>query len=114
MDHKNLIRSFENKLILLRKYFIKTAFFVYVFANNESGVDFDATMERLLFLKKNGCRPYLMRHENIKKDKLFIKLARWVNQQHLFAGKTWEQFLEYDEHYNNKININNKKQLKIF
>jgi hypothetical protein len=57
------------------------------------------TMERLEYLKAHNQRPYLMRHETVKKEKDYIKLARWVNQPHLFMAKTWDEFLKYEKEY---------------
>lgn len=97
LDHVNLIGKFDEKLTILRKYMPKTAFFVYVYVCKD--YSWEDTMQRLEYLKEKGCRPYLMRDENVNKDKSYIKLARWVNQQHLFVGKTWQQFLEYEKTY---------------
>ena len=63
---------------------------VYVIAGFEP---FDAIMEKLLFLKKIGHRVYLMRHESVHFEKRYIELARWTNQQSMFAKKTFDEFL---------------------
>lgn len=96
LDHKNLINSFRDKLKLLRKYYPKHPFIVYVFAEEKNGTDWDDTMQRLEFLKESGCRPYLMRHESIKAQKKWITLSRWVNQHAIFMAMTYDQWIKYN------------------
>lgn len=112
LDNERLIPQFKDKLRLLRQYYPKKAFFVYVFGENRKGTDWDSAMKRIEFLKGEDCRPYLMRHDSIKADKEWIRLARWVNQPSLLMGMTYPQFLEADRNYGNEIT--DKNQLKLF
>ena len=43
-----------------------------------------------------------MRDENVRKDKRYILLAKWVNQQHLFQNYTFDEFLKYRKEYNKR------------
>jgi len=70
---------------------------LYVFAGPKTS--FDDALSRLNILRELKARPYLMRHEDVKGDRKYISLARWANQRHLFAAKTWEEFLEYEKKY---------------
>lgn len=97
LDYVRLIDIFNNKLKILERYSNHWYFFVYVYVCKD--YSWEDTMERLLFLKKNKCRPYLMRDENVIKDKEYIRLARWVNQQHLFQNYTWDEFVKYEKEY---------------
>lgn len=54
----------------------------------------DVILLKLLRIKEIGHNAYIMRLDNVRKNKTYISLARWVNQAHLFKKLTWEQFKE--------------------
>jgi len=61
-------------------------------------VGFNTTIQedlgRLNFLREHNQNAYVQRY---KRDRLYIPLARWANQHHIFHGMTWEQFLDLPE-----------------
>jgi hypothetical protein len=92
LDNSSYMKLFEEKLKLLRKYWISNRFFVYVFAGEGKGEDYDSCLQRLELLKKYKVKPYLMRHENIKKRTEFIKLAQWCNMTQYFFSCDISEF----------------------
>jgi len=100
LDHISNIDLFEKKLNILRRH--KPCWpFVYVLAGFNS--TYEDTVERLIFLKKMKCRPYLMRHENIKGQRIYNELAQWVNQNAFFQKYTYEQYKIARNKYTKKI-----------
>lgn len=95
LDYNHLIPVFKSKLEMLRKRIPNIYPFVYVLAGYKTS--FEEDMERLLFLKSENCRPYLMRHQDIAGDKEYIKLAQWVNQTHIFAKYSFQDFKRFDK-----------------
>lgn len=71
--------------LMKRVYGKKWRGFWYVYTDG----NFDDVMERLLILKENGQKAYLMRDIKCKKRKDMIKLAQWVNG-------IYGQFFSYD------------------
>ncbi len=63
--------------------------------------NFDEVLIKFHRLRKIGHNGYVMRHENFYKDKRYIKLARWVNQHHIFHPFTFKEFVERDKQYHN-------------
>lgn len=64
--------------------------------------DLQSAVDRAELLRRYDCLPYLMRHENYLRSpqkKLYISLARWCNQPHLFLKKTLSEFLVMDARY---------------
>jgi len=92
LDNSAFIKQFEEKLKLLRKYWANNRFFVYVFAGTGKGEDYESCLQRLELLKKYKVKPYLMRHESIKKRPEFIKLAQWCNMTQYFFSCTIDEF----------------------
>jgi len=69
--------------------------------------NFEEVVNKFHLLRKIGHNGYAMRHENFYKDKRYIKLARWVNQHHIFHPFTFKEFIERDKQYHNDfIKIN--------
>ncbi|MBU2639083.1 MAG: radical SAM protein [Nanoarchaeota archaeon] len=90
----------KDKLIIKRNLKIwrkyagdwKTKFYVLV--------GFDTTLkedlERVSFLKRNKCLPYVMRHSNCYSSKnkpFYTDLAAWCNQPGLFKNLSFKEFL---------------------
>lgn len=94
LDDVGMISMFGRKLKILRKHLPNKYFFVYVLSGYNS--TFEEDLERLEFLKKEKCRPYLMRHEKVNGNKKYIELARWVNQPYLFAKYSFAEFKKLD------------------
>lgn len=80
-------------------------------------VGFDTTPQEDLFrlnlLRDLGQRAYVQRYETHFSEPFYIGLSRWVNQPHLFAGMTWQQFLDYPrpDHQRLKELIEKEKSL---
>lgn len=116
LDYPQLIPIFDKKLSILRKYMPTKHFFVYVLVGFNTTWDED--MERLLFLKENKCRPYLMRHENTSKEDKYIRLANWVNTMNTFYSYTFDEFLKHfkkisskKQYYENLAKHNQEEKL---
>jgi hypothetical protein len=98
IDNSAFIKQFEEKIKLLLKHYytnkglLQTCFFVYVFAGIGKGEDFDSCLQRLELLKKYRIKPYLMRHESIKLQPEFIKLAQWCNFPAMFFSCSFNEF----------------------
>lgn len=57
--------------------------------------DLQSVFQRIELLKKYSCLPYLMRHKNYLMSpyrKLYVELARYCNQPHLFLKLSFEEF----------------------
>jgi hypothetical protein len=93
LDFPAMIPKFAETLELIKR--VERTPFVYVFADG----DWNGTMERLEFLRLNGCKAYLMCDEKIKLiednevKRDWVILAEWCNNPrgHFFSH-TWEQF----------------------
>jgi hypothetical protein len=55
---------------------------------------FEQDLERCEKIKEIGHNAYCMRHENVRGDKKYIQLARWVNQHHIFQSMSFNDFLK--------------------
>jgi radical SAM superfamily enzyme YgiQ (UPF0313 family) len=98
-DHPNSQPTVEKAISLLKKNGINRCNW-YVL------VGFDTTIEedlyRLNYLREQNQVVYVQRY---KHDDIYIPIARWANQHHIFRGMTWEQFLAHPL---------NKKYAKMF
>lgn len=94
----------------------KTKFFVLV--------GFDTTLEqdleRVYFLKKHRCLPYIMRHSNCYLSfhrPFYTDLAAWCNQPGLFKNLSFKEFLKRrhstKKRYMETINIIKRNKLNI-
>jgi len=77
-------------------------------------------MERVYFLKKNKCLPYIMRHTNCYTSPLkafYTDLASWCNQPGLFKNMSFKEFIckrhVTEEREMETRNIINENMLKI-
>ena len=66
--------------------------------------DLQSVLDRAELLKRYGCLPYVMRHENYKLappplPKLYTLLTRWANQPHMFLKKTFAEYVGYEAQY---------------
>jgi hypothetical protein len=60
---------------------------------------FENDLKKFEIIRKIGHNGYAMRYETVTKDKKYIKLARWVNQHHIFQSFTFKEFIERDKKY---------------
>ena len=85
--------KYEKKVLeaidLLRKHGINGASW-YVLVGFDSTIRED--LYRLNLLKKLGQRCYVQRY-NCCKEKIYIPMARWANQFHIFMGMSFKQFI---------------------
>ena len=88
LDHPALIPVFKKKLDLMKKYISVNRLFTYVLVGFDTSWEED--MERLLFLKKEGCNPYIMRYGSMGKE--YKDLTAWVNQPQCFHKMTFAEF----------------------
>ena len=98
-DHPSYVKTVEKAINILKEQGIKRSQW-YVL------VGFDTTFEedlfRLDFLRDLGQVVYVMRYS---RERIYIPLARWANQAHIFRAMDWKSFLEHKE---------NKRYRKLF
>lgn len=111
LDYPSLINIFSKKLEILKKYISLKQVIVYVLVGFDTSWDQD--MRRLLFIKKSGCRPYLMRHENLKGNRKYNVLASWTNQRRFFITKTFEEYEKLYKNRNKKIIPKSQYEISI-
>ena len=64
--------------------------------------DLQSVLDRAELLKRYGCLPYVMRHENFKQSphrKLYNRLTDWANQPRMFLKKTFAEYVGYEAQY---------------
>jgi hypothetical protein len=86
-DSDDLSPARIKKIAEMFEWFGKCQF--YVLAGH---LPFEITMKKLEILKGNGHNGYLMRLENVMKDRLYITLAQWVNQKWTFHKYSFKEF----------------------
>ncbi|MEN7981990.1 MAG: hypothetical protein ABFQ65_00915 [Nanoarchaeota archaeon] len=94
-DNPDDREKIEAKMKLWKKYVgdWKTKFYVLVGFNSELKDDLD----RVYFLKKNKCLPYIMRHTKCYDSEFkpfYTDLASWCNQPGLFKNMPFKIFIE--------------------
>lgn len=91
-DHPSYLPTVKRAIQLLKDFGINRSNW-YVL------VGFDTTpaqdLERLNYLRDMGQRAYVQRYRTHFNEPFYVGLARWVNQPNLFAGMTWQEFLDY-------------------
>jgi len=90
LDSVDLIPIFQEKLELLRRYKVRKAPLVYLLTGYDSSWEED--MVRVNFLVEQGCRPYVMLHENVKAEQQYKIMAEWVNQFWPVKSMGFEEF----------------------
>lgn len=108
-DDWNYKKIVEDKIKLLywRKDW-QLKFFVYI----HPAMLISESVKRIMWLKKNKCLPYIMRDISCWKSNysnLFIDLAAYCNQVHLFKKMEFSEFLE--KRLKNKDRITQSKRL---
>lgn len=94
----------------------RTKFFVLIGYNTTLKQDLD----RVYFLRKNKCLPYIMRHDKCYKSSsrpFYTDLASWCNQPGIFKNMTFNKFISERhatvERKEETIRIIEKNKLKI-
>ena len=95
LDDARYIGMFEKRMPMVKRH-IQTPwrmkFYVYVNAD----MDPMETVERVEWLKRHECLPYIMRDRNIygsEHEKFYTDIASWCNQPGLFKKMDFEEFL---------------------
>ena len=94
----------HSKLKMIRRYTgVRTIkFYVLVAFESTDSVDIENAFRRIELLMQFQCLPYLMRYQN-KNDTpwrrsphsgMYIAMARWCNQPHIFKKMSFRQFCE--------------------
>lgn len=92
-DHINYENSVLRAIEILRKNGINRSFW-YVLVGFDSTIKED--LYRLNLLKELRQNAYVQRY-NYCQDQIYVPLAKWANQQRVFRGMTFEQYLNHPE-----------------
>lgn len=85
-------KSVEKAIRLMRDGGINRCIW-YVLVGYDTTPEEDLT--RLNYLRRMNQRAFLQRYETHFNEPFYTALADWVNQRHLFATKTFREFLDY-------------------
>jgi len=100
-DHIKDSGLIEEKLGIWRKYNTKrTKLYLLCAYESQGATDIENIFKRLKILKKYNCLPYLMRYESYKNSEfqaMYIAIARWCNQPHVFDKMSFRQFCAYNQ-----------------
>ena len=98
----------EKKLQMLRRHTQKQfMFYVLVGFESQDEKDIENAFVRIQLLMKYGCIPYIMRYEAYKNSpyrSLYVTLARWCNQPHLFKKMSFRQFCQLNQQHHKTKN----------
>ena len=100
VKYKNTIKD-KLKILSWRKDF-QFKFFVYI----NPSMKLEETVQRIEWLKKNKCLPYIMRDItcwNSQYNNFYIDIAAYCNQPNLFKKLTFEDFLNKRHTNTNRI-----------
>jgi len=104
-SYKKIIEE-KLKLLQWRKPY-QLKFFIYI----NPKMQLNETLERIVWLKKNKCLPYIMRDitcwDNEYSD-FFVDLAAYCNQPNIFKKMTFEIFLNKRHQNTDRINESTK------
>lgn len=90
LDTPALIPLFREKLKLLRQFKVRKDPLIYVLVGFDTSWEQD--MERIEFLVAEGCRPYIMKHDNVKNQQRYTILQEWCNQFWPVQSMSFEDF----------------------
>lgn len=90
-DYPSYLPTVEKAITLLQKNKINRCNW-YVLVGFNTTIKED--LFRLNYLRDRYQNAYVQRY---KKEPIYIPLARWANQHHIFRGMTWEQFIDRPE-----------------
>lgn len=90
-DHPSYQASVEKAITLLREAGINRGiWYVLVGYNTTPKQD----LERLNYLRDTGQRAFVQRFRSHYSEPFYMAVSEWANQRHLFATKTWDEFLD--------------------
>lgn len=84
-QEKSVIRAIE----LMKRHGTIASFWYVLVGFNST---FEEDLYRAKLLQKHKQKAFIQRY-NYTKERMYIPLARWVNQHRVFAKVTWEDFL---------------------
>jgi len=90
-DHPAYLKGVDKAIDLLQAEGINRCNWYVLVSYNTT---FQEDLVRLNHLRERNQNAFVQRY---KRDKLYIPLARWANQHHIFHGMTWDQFLDLPE-----------------
>lgn len=88
-DHPSYLKNVDKAINLLQSEGIKRSNWYVLVGFNTT---FQEDLDRLNYLKSMGQNAYVQR---FKREDIYIPLAEWANQHHIFHAMTWEQFLDH-------------------
>jgi len=90
-DHPAYLSSVNRAITLLQKNKINRCMWYVLVGFNTT---FQEDLQRVQYLRSRNQNGYIMRY---KKERIYIPLAKWVNQPWLFRKMTWKQFMSRPE-----------------
>jgi len=90
-DHPAYLSSVNRAITLLQKNKINRCMWYVLVGFNTT---FQEDLQRVQYLRSRNQNGYIMRY---KKERIYIPLAKWVNQPWIFRGMTWKQFMNRPE-----------------
>lgn len=93
-DYPSYLKSVDRAIDLLQNEGINRCIWYVLVGFNTT---FQEDLDRLNHLRERNQNAYVQRY---KRDRMYIPLARWANQHHIFRGMTWEQFISRPENKN--------------
>ena len=106
-DHPAYKSTVSKAITLLRKNKINRCQWYVLIGFNTT---FQEHLERLKYLKRRNQNAYVQRY-NYTKDPIYIPLAQWANQNHIFHGMTWEQFIDHPKNKKSKKRLQERNCL---
>lgn len=94
-DQPEYLTTVERALKLLKQGGINRCNWLVLVGFNTT---FQEDLDRLHFLKENNQNAYVQRYETCYSRPEYIRLARWVNQHHIFQAMTFNQFKAIGKH----------------
>ena len=115
-DDKRQEKIITEKMNIAKRYIgndCKLRFFIYCHPDMDIKND---VYYRIMWCRKNKVIPYLMRHISCwdsKNRKLYIDLASWCNQPHIFRKMDFEEFI-IRRHTNNPARIDEALKMMYY
>lgn len=102
-DNVNDKKIISEKLEIWKKYCKKTTkLYLFCAFDSQDEKDIENIFIRVRVLMEYGCLPYLMRYQDYKGskwEKLYITLARWMNQPQFYKKMSFREFCERNQFY---------------
>lgn len=84
-----------------------TRLYVLCAYDSQDVKDIESVFARIKILMHYSCLPYIMRYEAYKEcelKSLYVAIARWCNQPHIFKKMSFRQFCEANQNYHKNPN----------